>query len=54
MYMKFFITVGTDLCEPCDPDSSTCGDPFECSSETNRCSCPSNQVQIGDACCKYD
>lgn len=47
-------TVGSDLCDPCDPSASSCTSPLVCSSDTNRCECPSGQVQIGDGCCKFE
>lgn len=47
-------TVGSDLCDPCDPSASSCTSPLVCSSDTNRCECPSGQVQIGDECCKFE
>ncbi|XP_053406285.1 neurogenic locus notch homolog protein 1-like [Mercenaria mercenaria] len=43
--------VGENLCEPCDPSDSTCSSPLVCSSNTYRCECPPDEVQIGDACC---
>lgn len=46
------ILVGAGLCDPCDNLTQLCAPPLECSLDTYRCECPSDQVQIGDQCCK--
>jgi hypothetical protein len=48
----YLLTVGETLCDPCDPNMNTCEDPLVCSSETYRCECPDDRVQIGDNCCR--
>jgi hypothetical protein len=51
--LSFFITVGTELCDPCDPNADECSDDYVCNPNTGRCECPTDEVQIGDNCCKF-
>jgi hypothetical protein len=53
LYICNDFAVGTELCDPCDPDEDICDGELVCSSDTYRCECPTGQVQIGDDCCKY-
>ncbi|XP_060560578.1 fibropellin-1-like [Ruditapes philippinarum] len=41
---------GQNLCDPCDPSNPTCSSELTCSSDTYRCECLTNQVQVGDNC----
>ena len=47
-----YIIVGEELCDLCDPDQNTCKSGLVCSSDTYRCQCPTDKVQIEDECCK--
>jgi hypothetical protein len=48
---QFPFTGGPDLCDPCDPLDPTCEGDLVCNADTNRCECPTGQVQIADDCC---
>ena len=48
-----YIPVGENNCEVCDPSTPTCRSDLVCNPATYRCECPTDEVQIGDKCCKY-
>ena len=54
MKIRNYIADGMELCDPCDPSNPTCESGLVCSPISYTCECPSNKVQIGDECCKYN